>query len=303
MKITNALSWVKSKVGRKKSPPPQSLKFVVVDGTNVAWVESEDSPQLSTLEKVRDAILKDGFEPVIVVSSALFYKIDDSTALKHYCENSPYFVQAPAREYDDRYVLIIASELDGLVLSRDQYRDLQQEFSGVGERMVEIKFDGGTPTLTYPPSPKKPLENLSFTKMKGKAVVVDGDNVAWADKNNSGQPQLGNVLAVVEKVRSRGMRPLLVMNYGIVHKIDRVEDYRAMMDRGEVQLVPKGEDGNRYILSTASASNAFVLSNNLYKKLRDEFPWYENRRLSFSLVKGNPIIDFQTGETKKPSSG
>jgi Zc3h12a-like Ribonuclease NYN domain len=72
-----------SRAKPKPAPPkPEALreqhsKVVLVDGSNVAFSSEGERGVLKNIVTVRDRLVAEGFEPIVVADAALRHKIDD----------------------------------------------------------------------------------------------------------------------------------------------------------------------------------------------------------------------------------
>ena len=69
--------------------------LVIVDGSNVAHSSEGDRAVLANITAVRDKLLEEGYEPVVVVDAALRHQIDDRAAYERLVDAGAQH-QAPA---------------------------------------------------------------------------------------------------------------------------------------------------------------------------------------------------------------
>jgi len=111
-------------------------RVAVVDGANVAHsAPSGGEPKLSNIVGMRKALVDQGYDPVIVVDAALRHEIDDPEQLEGLL-NSEKIHQAPAGTNADYFVLEIADENDGVVISNDLFEDYEDEYPWIAKRRI-----------------------------------------------------------------------------------------------------------------------------------------------------------------------
>lgn len=124
--------------------------FAVMDGSNVAHSGEGDGARLANIIAVRDKLVEDGYEPLIVVDAALRHQIDDQRGYEELVRQGA-VKQAPAGTDADYFILAFAKELDAHIVSNDQFRDRSKLFAAVRSRVIrymvlanEVVFDKRT---------------------------------------------------------------------------------------------------------------------------------------------------------------
>ncbi len=130
-------SPVKSKVSSKFN--------LVVDGNNVTYFLNR--PLFSALKKMYLTLKKKGYSPLIVVSSALKYSINDYDGLMEWVKKG-LIVEAPSGEDDDVTVLEYAKRFNCRIVSNDRYLEYQELFSDQVRRIIRYSFVGRSLTFT-----------------------------------------------------------------------------------------------------------------------------------------------------------
>lgn len=102
-------------------PGPGQSKRAIVDASNVAHA-GEKGARLATLLAVRDELVEEGFDPILIADAALRHQIDDKGGYERLVESGE-LQQAPAGTDADYFVLKLAKDLDALVVSNDRFRD------------------------------------------------------------------------------------------------------------------------------------------------------------------------------------
>ncbi len=92
---------------------------MIIDGNNVAYSDGEP-PRAILIKQARAQVVKAGYEPIIIISAALSYKIDDLMELTRMI-NLSWIIEAEGNTDDD--ILIIESALSkkAKILSNDRF--------------------------------------------------------------------------------------------------------------------------------------------------------------------------------------
>ena len=114
--------------------PEQPRPLAVVDGSNVAHAGKE-SARLANILIVRDKLVEQGFEPLVVADAALRHQVDDLAGYERLVAEGS-VTQAPAGTDADYFILSFARELGAAIVSNDQFRDRSRQFAEVRNRVI-----------------------------------------------------------------------------------------------------------------------------------------------------------------------
>src|SRR3954471_3232260 len=89
---------------------------VLVDGSNVAHSTEGERAQVRNILAVRDKLIEEGLEPIIVADAALRHQVDDSAMYEKLVDEGQ-IRQAPAGTDADYFILSFARELNACVVS------------------------------------------------------------------------------------------------------------------------------------------------------------------------------------------
>jgi hypothetical protein len=128
--------------GRPESAKSAESRTVIIDGSNVAHSNEGDTAQLENIELVLRKARQDGFDPVVLVDAALRHQIDQPAQFERLVENGT-IRQAPAGTDADYFILSFARELNADVVSNDRFRDRQESFPEIRERMIRYMIVNG----------------------------------------------------------------------------------------------------------------------------------------------------------------
>ena len=112
-------------------------KVALVDGSNVAHFTEGQKARLQNIILVRDKLVEEGLEPIIVADAALRHQIDDVTGYERLVDEGS-VKQAPAGTDADYFILSFAKELNAFIVTNDRYRDLIKGFPEALNRVIRF---------------------------------------------------------------------------------------------------------------------------------------------------------------------
>jgi len=116
-------------------------RIALIDASNVAHSSEGDSARLANIIAVRDKLVEEGFEPIIVADAALRHQIDDRAAYERLVDDGT-VRQAPAGTDADYFILSFARELDASIVSNDRFRDRVQQFPEARDSVIRFMIIG-----------------------------------------------------------------------------------------------------------------------------------------------------------------
>ena len=116
-------------------------------------------------------------------------------------------------------------------------------------------------------------------------AIVDGANVAHSSPSN-GEPRLSNIVAMRKALIDEGYDPVVIVDATLRHSIDDPEQLEALLESEEIRQAPAGTDADYFVLKIADENDAVVISNDLFEDYEDQYPWIEERRIPFMIVRG-----------------
>jgi hypothetical protein len=120
----------------------EETKTVIIDGSNVAHSSEGEKALLGNIRVVRDKLVEEGYEPVIVADAALRHQIDEEAAFEQMVESGE-IRQAPAGTDADFFILSFARELEATVVSNDRFKDRVQAFPEIRDRVIRYMIING----------------------------------------------------------------------------------------------------------------------------------------------------------------
>jgi hypothetical protein len=121
-------------------------EVVVVDGSNVAYAEEGEGPQLASIRAVCAKLEEEGLRPLVLVDARLRHTIDDPDGYEEMVEDGR-IRQAPAGTDADYFILSFARELDARIVSNDRFRDRASGFPGTADRLIRFMVVDGEVVL------------------------------------------------------------------------------------------------------------------------------------------------------------
>ena len=110
-------------------------KTVIVDGSNVAHSSEGEKALLGNIRIIREKLIEEGYEPVVLADAALRHQIDDEHGFEQLVEEGT-IRQAPAGTDADYFILSFARELDANIVSNDRFKDRVEAFPEVKNRVI-----------------------------------------------------------------------------------------------------------------------------------------------------------------------
>jgi hypothetical protein len=111
--------------------------------------------------------------------------------------------------------------------------------------------------------------------------VVDGSNVAFAHKSDSGKPRLNNILLIRKTLRDRGYFPVIIFaDANLRYRIDQRGSVEKLIETEELLLVDSGTDADETILREAKRRDCPIITND---RMLDNDPENEVPKIRFDL--------------------
>ena len=132
---------------KPERPKPEALreshsKVVLVDGSNVAFSSEGETGVLKNILTIRDRLVAEGLEPIVVVDAALRHKIDDEIGYERLVDEGV-IKQAPAGTDADYFILSFAEELNASIVSNDRFKDRIKQYPGLRKRLIKYMIVQG----------------------------------------------------------------------------------------------------------------------------------------------------------------
>ncbi|HEY0170002.1 MAG TPA: hypothetical protein VGB98_03045 [Pyrinomonadaceae bacterium] len=123
-----------------------------------------------------------------------------------------------------------------------------------------------------------------------RMVVIDGANVAYEERSAGGKPKFSNLLKVRRELEERGFEPVILVDASLKYDIDDQEQLENLIRSQQVRQVPAGTDADFFIIQFSQELDALIVTNDRYKDYADQYPWVNERRLPYMIVKGEVVL-------------
>jgi hypothetical protein len=123
-----------------------------------------------------------------------------------------------------------------------------------------------------------------------EVVIIDGANVAYEERSAGGKPKLSNLLRVRGELEGRGFEAVILVDASLKYDIDDQSQLETLIHSQQVRQVPAGTDADYFIIQLAEQFNARVVTNDRYKDYLEQYPWINDRRLPYMIVKGEVVL-------------
>jgi hypothetical protein len=127
-------------------PEAEASRLALVDASNVAHSTEGERPRLENILLVREKLLEEGLEPIVVADAALRHQIDDRAGYERLVDDGA-VKQAPAGTDADYFILSFARELEASIVSNDRFRDRIDKYPEVRERIIRYMIVAGEVVL------------------------------------------------------------------------------------------------------------------------------------------------------------
>ena len=131
----------RSKTQRKVTQTKEHHRSnIVVDGTNIAYYLTNDGvPRVANLVHAHHSLVKAGLKPVIVISSALKYKIDSEQQLRAMINDS-IVIEAPRGTDDDLKIIQLADRQNADIVSNDRFLNWIDRYPWIPSRLRKYRM-------------------------------------------------------------------------------------------------------------------------------------------------------------------
>jgi hypothetical protein len=113
---------------------------VIVDGTNVAYyLATAGVPRVANLVRAHHSLVNAGLKPVIVVSSALKYRIDKEQQLRALIDDR-FVIEAPRGTDDDLTIIRLADRQNADIISNDRFLNWIKRYPWISSRLRKYRM-------------------------------------------------------------------------------------------------------------------------------------------------------------------
>lgn len=125
-------------------PTKPSDKFVVIDGSNVAWGHGSkkmgDKPSAENIRLVAESLKDKGFREIIaIVGASLRHSIEDIETFNE-LKKEGILLEAPAETDADSFIIKYTKRKNAFVVSNDAFRDWKEKDSWINENIDDLRI-------------------------------------------------------------------------------------------------------------------------------------------------------------------
>ncbi len=138
------------------------------------------------------------------------------------------------------------------------------------------------------------LENQLSSNVEAEKVIVDLTNIMYEDMGEDGNLLTSSVLRIRDLLISKGFDPRLVVDASTSHKIDDEKGFEKLDKINVFKQAPAGRKADWTVLMLAQKNNCRFITNDLYRKYRDEFgkDWIEENRITLIFAEGQWLLEY-----------
>ena len=137
-----------------------------------------------------------------------------------------------------------------------------------------------------------------ISKKPNNIVIIDGANLAC----DSRPATVENIKLAQELLIAKGFEVICFVSPSLKYRILEEErsEFINDIERGRYIQTPAKAYDDKFILEAALKFNGYVLSNDKFSDIIEYKDKIQDRRMTFTLVKDEIIIDFKNYASKKP---
>ncbi|MDH5403786.1 MAG: hypothetical protein OEY49_14915 [Candidatus Heimdallarchaeota archaeon] len=118
-----------------------------------------------------------------------------------------------------------------------------------------------------------------------KSIIVDGSNIAWEELDKNNRPKINNIIKAIDSLKKHGFVHITVIaDAALRYQISNKKELDIQTKKGIIKVLPAKVNGDRFILRLSQQTNSLILTNDLFKEFREEFPWIDERRVPYSIL-------------------
>lgn len=130
-------------------------------------------------------------------------------------------------------------------------------------------------------------------RSRGKRqVLVDAANVAFTNHDEpNARGSVENIRAMRKALIDLGLHPIFIADASLKYSVDHPEKLNELEQSGQILQAPAGTQADYFLLALARREDAPIISNDVFRDRRDEFPEAFRHRVPFMIVDGQVVID------------
>ncbi len=134
----------------------------------------------------------------------------------------------------------------------------------------------------------------SATARRTKQILVDAANVAFTNHDQPGdRGSVDNLIRMRRALVNLGYEPVFIADASLRHEVDHPEELDALEQSGQILQAPAGTQADYFLLALAEREHLPIVSNDVFRDRRREFPDASQRRVPFMIIDGEVILDLE----------
>lgn len=124
-------------------------------------------------------------------------------------------------------------------------------------------------------------------KFPSNTIIVDGSNVAWDEPTPNNKASLENLLDCINELKKAGFAKItVIVDAALRYQVEDTKKFDKAAKQGYFKVLPAKVSGDLFILRLSQETEAMILTNDLFKEFRENFPFIDERRVPFSFLDG-----------------
>lgn len=87
--------------------------------------------------------------------------------------------------------------------------------------------------------------------MPKRIAVVDGANIAYAERSEKGDSKISNLLAVRATLEQKGYETVMIVDASLLYEIDDRPQLEALIDNQAIRQAPAKTDSDYFVIEVA----------------------------------------------------
>ncbi|MFX1253977.1 MAG: hypothetical protein ACFFCZ_20360 [Promethearchaeota archaeon] len=134
-------------------------------------------------------------------------------------------------------------------------------------------------------------QSMVVNSPKNQKVIVDGNNVAYDEKDQQGRPKLRNILVMKKELETRGFEVIIFVSAALRYNIDEKEMFEVLVNDQTIRQVPAGTYDDKFVITAAKKHNGLILSNDKFEEFPTEQNWIKKRQIKFKISEGVVLFE------------
>lgn len=141
---------------------------------------------------------------------------------------------------------------------------------------------------------KKEDVKMNKSSLSRYNFIIDGSSVAFEEKTEDHKAKLTNFELLERKLQALGIKKYEIFcDTSLRHTIDKPGIYLQLVENKDIIEIPTGSPTELFLLEYAKKNDAYIITNDDYWKLYDEFgeEWITQRQITFAISNNEIYLD------------